>query len=479
MTRAKTVACVLLALAAAGCAVNPVTGQKEFMLYSESQEIELGQQTDVEVGMTYGIYEDPVITAYITRMGQALAAKGQRPDLPWRFTVLDSPVVNAFAVPGGSVYVTRGILALIGSEAELAAVLGHEIGHVNARHSMSQMSKQQVAQIGLALGSAVSKEFAKYAGLAGTGVQVLFLKFSRDNENQADGLGVDYARADGYNPADMAVTFTALQKLGDLSGGSSSMPGFLSTHPLTADRIAHVHDLLQPSDAGLARNADAYLLKIENLVYGDDPRQGFIENGVFYHPTLRFQFTVPSGWAVENMPTQVQLVAADKNAALLLQAAKFPDAADVYLRMRAEEITQSGGKALDDNQTTINNGLTCYEQAFKIPQKNADPVRMTLSCVKKGNWVYAFRALSSASGTDKYEPDFKRVVASFKELTDASRINRPPRRLIMIKANGTDSLQNILKKAGMPESSWQAFAILNGLELTAVPAAGRLIKTVR
>ena len=153
-------------------------------------------------------------------MGLALAAKGQRPGLPWRFAVLDSPVVNAFAVPGGSVYVTRGILAMMGSEAELASVLGHEIGHVNARHSMSQMSKAQIAQIGLVVGSVVSKQFAKYAGLAGAGLQVLFLKYSRDNENQSDALGVDYARAAGYNPADMAATFVALQTMGDLSGGA-------------------------------------------------------------------------------------------------------------------------------------------------------------------------------------------------------------------------------------------------------------------
>ena len=197
MTRTKFAALGLLAAAIVACAVNPVTGKKELMLYSEGQEIELGKQTDAEVAATYGVYDDPALQSYIGQLGQSLAAKGQRPGLPWRFTVLDSPVVNAFAVPGGAVYVTRGILALMSSEAELAAVLGHEIGHVNARHSMSQMSKQQMAQLGLVLGSVVSQEFAKYAGLAGTGLQVLFLKYSRDNENQADALGVEYSRAAG------------------------------------------------------------------------------------------------------------------------------------------------------------------------------------------------------------------------------------------------------------------------------------------
>ena len=161
-----------------------------------------------------------------------------------------------------------------------------------------------MAQIGLVVGSVASKEFAKYAGLAGTGLQVLFLKYSRDNENQADGLGVEYSRAAGFNPADMGITFTALEKMGDLSGGRS-MPGFLSTHPLTPDRIAHVQSLLQPGDVSLARKSEAYLRTVENVVYGDDPRQGYVENGVFYHPGLRFQFAVPSGWSVENMPSQV------------------------------------------------------------------------------------------------------------------------------------------------------------------------------
>ena len=477
MIRTKFAALGLLAAAIVACAVNPVTGKKELMLYSESQEIELGKQTDAEVAATYGVYDDPALQSYIGKLGQSLAAKGQRPGLPWRFTVLDSPVVNAFAVPGGAVYVTRGILALMSSEAELAAVLGHEIGHVNARHSMSQMSKQQMAQLGLVVGSVVSQEFAKYAGLAGTGLQVLFLKYSRDNENQADGLGVDYSRAAGFNPADMGVTFTALEKMGDLSGGRS-LPGFLSTHPLTPERIAHVRSLLQPGDASLARRPEAYLRTVENVVYGEDPRQGYVENGFFYHPALRFQFAVPSGWTVENMPSQVALVAADKNAGVILQGGRSTDSAEEFLKKQAANITQSGGRLLSENRTT-NNGLACYEQTYSIPQENADAVQMKLSCLKKGDWVYAFQALSSAGGYAKFEPDFKRIVASFKDLSDASKINRSPKRLALVKADGTDTLQAIFKKAGLPEKSWPPFAVMNGLELTAVPATGKLIKTIR
>jgi predicted Zn-dependent protease len=289
---------------------------------------------------------------------------------------------------------------------------------------------------------------------------------------------VEYARAAGYDPADMAVTFTALQKMGDLSGGGNSLPGFLSTHPLTPDRIAHVQSMRQPGDASLARRPEAYLRTVENIVYGEDPRQGYMENGIFYHPGLRFQFAVPSGWAVENMPSRVTLIAADKNGGIILQGAKSADSAEQFLKKQAAEIANSGGQLLGENRTTIN-GLDCYEQSYSVPQENAGAIQMKLSCLKKGDWIYAFQAISAASGYAKYDPDFRRVVASFKDLTDASKINRSPKRLALVKANGTDTLQAIFKKAGIPEKSWPQFAIMNGRELAAAPPAGTLVKTVK
>jgi predicted Zn-dependent protease len=474
MTRLKAAPLVLAALAAWSCAVNPVTGQRELMLFSEGQEIELGKQTDAEVTATYGVYGDEQLAAYVSRMGLALAAKTQRPGLPYRFAVLDSPVVNAFAVPGGSVYVTRGILAMMNSEAELAAVLGHELGHVNARHSLRRLSQQQLAQVGLAVGSVISEDFARYAGLAGAGLQVLFLKYSRDDENQADELGVAYARAGGYDPADMAVTFAALQRMGDLSGGSS-LPGFLSTHPLTTDRIAHVQTLLKPEDKGLVRGNEPYLRRVESIVYGEDPRQGYVEGGAFYHPVLRFQFSVPAGWKVENSAAQVLLLAADENGGVILRGEKTADTAEGYAKKQAAGIAEAGGRLLGESPRTIN-GLSSYEQSYSVAREGASSVRMSLTCLKKGDWVYAFQALSPEASFQRYAGDFGRVVGSFRDLTDKSKIDRAPKRLALVKANGRDSLQTIFKRAGMPEGSWPQFAVWNGLEASAVPAAGKLVK---
>ncbi len=472
----KIISIILLVFLAASCAVNPVTGHRELSLVSEAQEIEMGRQTDAEVVAQYGLYNDPALSAYVGKMGLALAAKTQRPGLPYRFTVLDSPVINAFAVPGGSVYVTRGILAMMTSEAELAGVLGHELGHVNARHSVRQMSKQMIFQAGLALGSAVSTTFAQFSGAAGAGLQVLFLKYSRDDERQADSLGVDYSRLGGYDPTDVATFFEALDKSGDHSSGKS-LPGFLSTHPLTSERIQNVKAMLTPEDAKLARRPEPMLRAVDNLVYGDDPRQGFVEGSVFYQPQLRFEFAVPSGWKVENTPTQVTLAAADGNGAVLLQMEKSAETLESYAKKKASEI--SGGSLLGDGNSLVN-GLACYEQNYTVTQEKQAQLRMRRSFLKKAESIYTFTALSAADNFDKYEGDFKRVVGSFKELTKPALLNRQPKRVTLVKANGSDTLQAIFRRAsGLPESLYGQFAVFNGLDLAAVPPAGRLIKVLR
>src|SRR5437016_3363470 len=204
---------VLAALGSAGCAVNPATGARQLMLISESQEIAMGRDYDQQVAASIGLYADTAWQRWIQQFGARLAASSERPNLPWTFHVVDDPVVNAFALPGGYIYVTRGILAHLNSEAELAGVVGHEIGHVTARHSVSQLSKQQLAQIGLAVGTIASPDFERFAGLASAGPGVLFLKYSRDAERQADDLGLRYMRRVNYDPREMPHVFEMLTRV--------------------------------------------------------------------------------------------------------------------------------------------------------------------------------------------------------------------------------------------------------------------------
>jgi predicted Zn-dependent protease len=472
----RAIVCLLVVLfGALSCAVNPVTGKKELSLISEAQEIALGKQTDVEVRQQYGVYSDPEINAYVQSVGNSLVPHTHRPQLAYQFAVLDTPVVNAFAVPGGYIYVTRGILALMGSEAELAVVLGHELGHVNARHSVRRMSEMMLAQVGLIVGSALSETFAQVAGLAGVGVQLLFLKYSRDDERQADSLGVEYARKGVYNPGEMIAFFGSLQKLGDLSGGHA-LPGFLSTHPLTSERIEKVKQMLTAGDQTLEVKEMPYLRRVDGLIYGDDPRQGFVESGRFYHPEMAFTFSVPNGWKVINTPAQVILSSPDEKAALVLQAEKTAEELPAYARKKADQV--QGSQFVGDDNLKVP-GLASVHQIYKVSQQQGKEIGLRLSAIRKGELVYTFSAMAGSSDFSRFNQAFKGSTQSFAHLSDPAFLNRRPNELRLIEATGRQTLQEIFSSAGMKKDIWPSVAILNGMELAAKPAQGQLIKVVR
>jgi predicted Zn-dependent protease len=466
---------LIVAFSALSCAVNPVTGKKELNLISESQEIAMGKETDVEIRQEYGIYADPQVNAYVQSIGQALAPLTHRPNLPYQFAVLDTPVVNAFAVPGGYIYVTRGILALMGSEAELAVVLGHELGHVNARHSVHRMSEMMLAQVGLVVGSALSETFAQVAGLAGVGVQILFLKYSRDDERQADALGVEYARKGVYNAGEMIAFFGSLEKMGDLSGGHA-LPGFLSTHPLTSERIEKVKQMLTADDQKLEVKERPYLGHIDGIIYGDDPRQGFVEGGRFYHPEMTFTFGIPSGWKVANTPSQVMMSSPDQKAALVLQAEKTAEDLAAYTRKKAGQI--QGAQFVGDDNLKVP-GLASVHQVYRVDQQQGAPIGLRLSAIRKGDLVYTFSAVAALTDFPRFNDEFKRSAQSFAPLRDPAFLNRRPHQIRLVEANGGQTLQEIFSSNGMNKEIWTTAAILNGLEVGAKPPRGQLVKVIR
>src|SRR3989454_11351243 len=217
----------LIALALCSCVRNPATGKMQLNLLSESQEIELGKQAKQEAEQTYGLYkEKPELSQYIEGLGKRLSQESGRPNLPWSYEIVDDASVNAFALPGGPIFITRGILGYLNTEAQLAAVLGHETGHVAARHSANQMSKQQVAQIGLGIGSVLSPTVASAAQAASAGLQLLFLKYSREDETQADELGFRFMTKVGYDPSQMIPLFQMLDG-GSKQAGAGATPGRL------------------------------------------------------------------------------------------------------------------------------------------------------------------------------------------------------------------------------------------------------------
>ena len=220
---------ILVLLLFNSCSKNPVTGKNQFMLLSKSQEIAMGKQSDPDIVNFFGIYEDPTLQKFIKEKGEQMVAVSHRKGLDYEFKIVDSPVVNAFAVPGGYVYFTRGIMAHFNNEAEFAGVLGHEIGHITARHSAQQYSQSMLAQVGLVVGMVISPEFAQFADIAQSGVQLLFLKFGRDHERQSDKLGVEYSTKIGYDAQEMADFFQTLDRIGTGRGRRGSRFSFNSS----------------------------------------------------------------------------------------------------------------------------------------------------------------------------------------------------------------------------------------------------------
>ena len=458
------------------CAANPVTGRHELMLISEPDEIRLGQQTDAQIDKTYGLYDDPKLGAYIGSLGQRIAKVSHRAQLPFHFKVLDSPVVNAFAVPGGYVYLTRGILSYCNNEAELAGVIGHEIGHVAARHSAQQYTRAQLAQLGLGLGAILSEDFGQLAGLAQFGVSTLFLKFSRDNERQADNLGVEYATKSGFDAKQMSNFFETLERLHPPSD-RSGLPGWFSTHPNPEDRIGAIQRKAQEWDQRLGSpnlqvKREAYLHQIDGLVFGEDPRQGYEADDIFYHPELKFQFPVPPGWKLNNTPSQVQMVNKGRDALILfsLKRSRSPEA------VARQFIAKSKARVMRFDAVTVN-GLPAQRVMAYINAQQG-PLAMMAYFIQKDEHVYVFQGVTSQVLFRGYRSAFAHTMGGFKTLSDPKRINVEPERIRMRATARSATLQEALKTLGVQEKRLEEMALLNGKRLTDTLPANTLLKLV-
>lgn len=372
-------------------------------------------------------------------------------------------------------YVTRGLLAALNSEAELALVLGHELGHINARHSVKKLSQVILVQIGLAIGSALSETLAKISGVAGIGLQLLFLKYSRDDERQADQLGIIYARQAGYNPERMINFFTTLQKLGDLSGGHQ-LPGFLSTHPLTSERIQKARFMLQPEDKQLKTDQTTYLRQLENLIFGEDPGYGFVEGQTFYHPQLGFKVSLPSEWKVVKQPTQVSFTSPDKQAGVIIQGEESNASLEAYAHQKAAQFEQ--GRIISQGSETINGKVSFY-QKIRLTQAENSIIIIHQNFRRQDRYIFTISAVAEEEIFSAYEHNFRQIITSFQKLTDKRYLHRQPLRLTIIKANGQASLRQIFKETNIPEELWEKLAIMNELSLEERPPQNRLIKIVK
>ncbi|WP_420147404.1 M48 family metalloprotease [Spirosoma sp.] len=464
------------------CARNPVTGKREISLMSTEQEIALGKESHPSIVSTMGLYENKTLEAFINEKGKAMARISHRPDLPYQFYIVDSPVVNAFAVPGGYIYFTRGIMAHFNNEAEFAGVLGHEIGHVTARHSVKQQTKQLFGTLGTIATAIFVPQMAE---VAQQGIGVLLLKYSRDHESESDKIGVEYSSKIGYDAHQMANFFGTIKRIQDNSG--QAVPNLLSTHPDPGNRFSKVHEMAKEYQTKNPGNyqvdRDAYLKMIDGIVYGEDPKQGFVENNAFYHPELKFQFPVPNGWQHQNSPAQFQMGPKDGKMAMILMLAKG-NSLDEAAQNLVKELSLN---VLENSKTTIN-GNPAYvlisrqqQQQQGQPQQQQDP-KSTLQIgtwlIQYNNAIYALHGLSSAADFNNAFGTFKQIAGNFRSLTDPDKINRKPERVFIKAAPRDGSFREVVTALGMPASRVEELGVLNSLKADDRVTRGTSLKII-
>jgi len=487
---------LVIAVPSTGCVTtgtNPVSGNTRAYAYSWDEEVELGQQADQQIQQQFGTYDDEGLQAYLDRVAQEVLVEShmRRPDTQARFRnteftfrILDSPIINAFALPGGYVYVTRGLMAHLNNEAQLAVVLGHEIGHVAARHASQQAARQQFTQ-GLLVAGAVAGQAAlggeaaqNILGLGGQAAQLLSLSYSRDNERESDRLGVEYAIKAGYEAAEGSAFFETLKRI--QSQSSQSIPTWQSTHPDPGARETTIRDLAAKwrQQVGLPAdetNQDTYYRQLEGVVLGENPRNGFEENDVFYHPELAFQFPVPGGWTVQNQPAQVAIIQSSQEAFVVFDIAQESSA-----QAAAGKLTGQQGVTVVEQRSTRVNGNTAQRVLLQGQTQQGQTLNILAYAIEFGGNVYRFQGLTTEGRYDTYRNVFEQTMEGFTRLTDPSILNTQPKRLAIRPASRTAAFRTFVDDGALPdEMSAEDLAIINQVGIDQQIEQGRPLKLPR
>jgi predicted Zn-dependent protease len=468
----------LIALVA--CAVNPATGKRELSFVSESQEIQLGKQGAEDVARTIGVYPDPALNAYLSDLGMRIARSSERPDIPWQFHVADEPVVNAFALPGGPVFIARGILAYFNSEAELVSVLGHEIGHVTARHSAQAITRSQIAGVGVGLAqvgaSMIDPRLNDYVGAASQGLGLLFLKYGRDAESQADALGFRYGVSNGWDMRDGTKMFNTLSRVSGDPG--QRLPEWQSTHPAPEGRAQRNDERVKAAEARgvkfdtLRLDRNGYLRRLEGLIYGDDPRQGYFEGTKFYHPVLKLTFAFPEGWRTQNSPEAVAGVSEGQDAIIILSAAGKGSPQATGQKFAAQQGVTAG-----QGQSVTINGLTAYTLPFQAQSEQGN-LGGRVTWISLDGTTFQVLGYGSAEKMQGNDPLFVAAGRSFARLTDPAKLNMQPKRVRIVTLRTSQTIVEVGRANGnvLPDAE---LASMNGVREDEVLPAGTLVKIVK
>jgi predicted Zn-dependent protease len=474
--RGLVLSAMLASIAAAGCASNPVSGKNEVSLISEAEELEMGRRGDAEIRREMGVYRDEDLQRYVSGIGERIASVSHRPNLPWTFTVLDIPAVNAFALPGGFVYVTRGLLAHLGDESELAGVLGHEVGHVTARHVSQQYTRSAGTSLAVMLVSIFVPAIQPFGDLANVGLGTLFLKYSRDDELESDRLGVEYAAKAGWDPTGVPRFLTTLSRIDALS--ERGIPNWLSTHPNPESRVVKAQPIAEQAAEGQTaeRNLEDYLRRVDGLTYGDDPSEGVVRGHRFLHPDLRVGIDFPEGWELINTAEQVIARLDDEKALMVLQAA---DAArNKSLSDGAARHMKSLGFKLESGALEQLSGHDAFAGIYTGKAKGVGQVRLRAVHVPIGRQVYMLAGIAPETDFARADGEFTKTLASFRELSSSEAAAIRPNHIGAYVAKAGDSWQSIAQRAGGGLVSARRLAVMNGFAVNVQPPAGQVLKIV-
>jgi predicted Zn-dependent protease len=470
--RLAAAALALVAVGLVSCARDYVTGRPSFTVVNEATELRIGAEEDQAVVAMFGVYDDEKLAAFVDGLGQDIVEVSHRPNLSYTFRVLDSPVLNAFALPGGYVYVTRGLMAYVDSTDELVGVLAHEVGHVAGRHSAEQISRQIVAS-GFGLLNAVSRVAPRLGGLLFAPSKLLLLSHSRRQEKESDKLGVEYATRLGYDARELARFLNLLHDVSDKDG--RRMPTFFSTHPDSGDRAGKVMKLSKKWREELSWEAKpvdraSYLALIDGIVFGENPRQGYTENGYFYHPDLGFQFPYRESWTLMNSPAVVVIISPEEDALIQLTAEEASSPKELALQL----MDGSGLKIRDSRETQVF-GLNAYVVESETPPGD---LRILSYFIQSEGTVYTFHAVTIAKLYDRYEPDFKHTLGGFQRTVDPAVLQIKPDRVRIKTADKETTLRAFLESSDVSSEHYEAIEQLSGKSLDDTIDSGETIKVV-
>ena len=467
----------------AACSTNPATGKQDFTLFvPESSENSLGAQEHEKIISEYGVLDDPVLQGYVNGILSRLTPHTERKDVRYTLTILDDPIVNAFALPGGYLYITRGLLAAANDEAELAAVIAHEIGHVTARHAASRISKGTVTGLGAAILANVLN--VPGAGqVLGLGSDLYLSAYSRGQEHEADMLGVRYTSRAGYDPFAMSRFLQTLELSGELEKAKAKAEGkkvggfsYFSTHPITAERIEKSSGLASGEGQ---RNRTIFLGKIRGLTYGDSAKQGYVHAGRFVHPELGFAFDVPADTKVKNNENDVVLTATKVKDMMSIfdmgRVSPGQSTRDYLERVWMVDKTPVSGSL----QSTSVNGMEAATALYRLPIDGKSYELRLMAVRWSRDTVYRFVVAMPRATPQAAVEEARRMTYSLRRLSAAEIKKYGPTRIALKVARSGDTVQELAARFPFDDGlNEMRFKVLNGIQSGQLLQAGRVYKII-